>query len=80
LAIATPNYTVLEHFDDFADPWISDVVTGAPTVDPVDGCFTLPTAPGLGGRLDHAAAAEHHRIYAHFNLVAEGWEHRGNPA
>jgi galactonate dehydratase len=76
-AVATPNYKVLEHFNDFADPWISEVVEGAPTVDPVDGCFALPTVPGLGVRLDHAAAARHPRTHAHFNLVEEGWEHRG---
>ena len=76
-AIATPNHKVLEHFNDFADPWIHEVVTGAPTVDPTDGCFGLPTAPGLGVRLDHAAAAEHPRTHAHLDLVREGWEHRG---
>jgi galactonate dehydratase len=76
-AVATPNHKVLEHFNDFADPWIGEVVTGAPTVDPADGCFPLPTAPGLGVRLDHAAAAEHPRTHVHFNLVEEGWERRG---
>ncbi len=25
-AIATPNYKVLEHFNDFADPWVQDLV------------------------------------------------------
>jgi galactonate dehydratase len=76
-AIATPNYKVLEHFNDFADPWVSGLVAGAPTVDPTDGCFGLPTAPGLGVRLDHTEAARHQRTHAHFNLVEEGWENRG---
>lgn len=75
-AVATGNYKVLEHFNDFADPWVAEVVEGAPTVDPDDGCFGLPTEPGLGVRLDRAKAAEHPRTHAHFNLVAEGWEHR----
>ncbi|MGH9213586.1 MAG: mandelate racemase/muconate lactonizing enzyme family protein [Acidimicrobiales bacterium] len=77
-AIATPNYKVLEHFNDFADPWITEVVEGAPTVDVTDGCFGLPTAPGLGVRLDPAEAAKHPRTHSHFNLVEEGWEHRGS--
>jgi galactonate dehydratase len=76
LAVATPNHKVLEHFNDFADPWIAGVVDGAPTVDAADGCFALPTAPGLGVRLDHAEAARHPRTHSHFNLVQEGWEHR----
>jgi galactonate dehydratase len=75
-AIATGNYKVLEHFNDFADPWVADVVDGAPAVSREDGCFPLPTGPGLGVRLDHAKAALHPRTHAHFNLVEDGWEHR----
>ena len=70
------NYKVLEHFNDFADPWVADLVDGAPRVDPADGCFALPTAPGLGVRLDHEAAGRHPRTGVHFNLVREGWERR----
>jgi len=75
-AIACGNYKVLEHFNDFADPWVADLVTGAPRVDPADGCFGLPTEPGLGVRLDRDAAAAHPRTGVHFNLMAEGWERR----
>jgi len=75
-AVACPNYKVLEHFNDFADPWVHDLVTGAPRVDERDGCFARPTAPGLGVTLDHAVAAAHPRTNAHFNLVADGWERR----
>lgn len=78
LAAATPNYKVLEHFNDFADPWVAELVHGAPAVDPVDGHFAIPTAPGLGIRLDHEACARHPRTNAHFNLVQTGWERR-NP-
>jgi len=78
-AIACGNYKVLEHFNDFADPWVHDLVTGAPTVDPADGCFGLPTEPGLGVRLDPEVAAAHPRTRVHFNLMAEGWERRGEP-
>jgi galactonate dehydratase len=75
-AIATGNHKVLEHFNDFADPWVAELVEGAPTVDPADGCFGLPTGPGLGVRLDRAAAARHPRTHVHFSLVREGWERR----
>ncbi|HKE51625.1 MAG TPA: mandelate racemase/muconate lactonizing enzyme family protein, partial [Actinomycetes bacterium] len=75
-AVATSNYKVLEHFNDFADPWVGDLVEGAPRVDAADGCFPVPTAPGLGVRLNRAAAAEHPRTRAFFNLVEQGWERR----
>lgn len=75
-AIACGNYKVLEHFNDFADPWVFDLVTGAPRIDPADGCFGLPVGPGLGVRLDHDVVAQHRRTRAHFNLMAEGWEAR----
>lgn len=75
-AIACGNYKVLEHFNDFADPWLGELVTGAPRVAADGGHFALPTAPGLGVALDHAAAARHPRTRAHFNLVREGWEQR----
>jgi galactonate dehydratase len=75
-AIACANYKVLEHFNDFADPWVNDLVHGAYRVDAADGCFELPTAPGLGVRLDREAAAEHPRTRVHFNLVEDGWERR----
>ncbi len=76
-AIATGAYKVLEHFNDFADPWIAEVVDGAPRVDPSDGCFPLPTAPGLGVRLNRDAAARHPRPHGYLTLVEEGWELRG---
>jgi galactonate dehydratase len=76
-AIATPNHLVLEHFNDFADPWVSELVDAAPAVDALDGCFPLPTGPGLGVHLDHGACAEHPRTHAGIYLFNEGWEHRG---
>jgi galactonate dehydratase len=75
-AVACGNYKVLEHFNDFADPWVRDLVVGAYEVDAADGCFGVPTEPGLGVRLDPAACAAHPRSRVHFNLVAEGWERR----
>jgi galactonate dehydratase len=79
-AIATPNHLILEHFNDFADPWVGDLVDAAPAIDPVDGCFPLPTEPGLGVRLDHEACAEHPRTHAGIFLFDDGWERRGAAA
>ena len=75
-AIACPNYKVLEHFNDFADPWVNTLVSGAYQVDSADGCFGLPTAPGLGVTLDRAMAAAHPRTGPHFNLMRDGWHRR----
>lgn len=75
-AIACGNYKVLEHFNDFADPWVRDLVTGGYEVDPADGCFGLPRQPGLGVRLNRDVAATHPRTRVHFNLTADGWERR----
>jgi galactonate dehydratase len=79
-AVATPNYLVLEHFNDFADTWVSELVDAAPQVDPVDGSFPLPTGPGLGLRLNHDACAEHPRTHAGIFLFRDGWERRGGPS
>ena len=76
LAVATRNVDILEHFNDFADPWVSELVDAAPAVDPVDGCFALPDRPGLGVRLDHDACARHPRTGARLQLFVEGWQKR----
>ena len=39
VCIAASNTKVLEHFNDFADAWVLDLVEGAPHVNPKDGCF-----------------------------------------
>jgi galactonate dehydratase len=76
-AVATANYLVLEHFNDFADPWVGELVDSAPAIDPLDGCFPVPNGPGLGVRLDHDACAEHPRTRAGLFLFDDGWERRG---
>ena len=58
-AAATPNVRVVEHFNDFADPWVMTLVDEAPTVSPDDGCFGVSERPGLGVRLDRDVCAEH---------------------
>ncbi len=70
------NFKIQEHFNDFADSWIKTVETGMPEVDPADGCFPVPTAPGLGITLDEDAAREHPMESVDFNLFKSGWERR----
>ena len=66
LAAATPNFAILEHFNDFADEYVKAAAPGNPEV--VDGYFALPTGPGLGVLLDEAAIAEHPRTSTRFDL------------
>ncbi len=77
-AVATPNYKVLEHFNDFADPWVLDLVDRPATVDSADGCFARSELPGLGMKLNHDICREHPRTGAHFQLFVEGWERRAD--
>jgi len=76
-AVATPNYKVLEHFNDFADPWVQDLVDHPSRVSADDGCFGLPDRPGLGVRLNHDACAAHPRTGGILRLFEAGWEKRG---
>lgn len=75
-AVSTPQHKILEHFNDFTDPWVGELVDAAPQVDAEDGCFPLPTAPGLGVRLNRRACAQHPRTGGRLALFTEGWEHR----
>jgi galactonate dehydratase len=77
LAVATPNYKILEHFNDFADPWVHDLVDHAPRVSAEDGCFGLPERPGLGLRLNHDVCRAHPRTGGRLKLFEAGWEKRG---
>lgn len=74
--LATPNYKVLEHFNDFSDPWVADLVDHPPVVDPATGAFSRIDRPGLGLKLNKDACAEHPSSDARFNLFASGWERR----
>ena len=76
-AVSTSNYKVLEHFNDFADPWVQDLVDHPPRVDEADGCFAVPERPGLGLRLNHEACARHPRTGGRIRLFEDGWERRG---
>ena len=74
-AVATPNYKVLEHFNDFADRWVQDLVDHAPQVGD-DGCFAVPERPGLGVRLNHEACKAHPATGGRLQLFEAGWEKR----
>jgi galactonate dehydratase len=80
LDAATSNFKIQEHFNDFADAWVKDAAPGLPEVDPIDGCFPLPTAPGLGVTLNEAFVKEHPMENVDFNLFREGWQRRGREA
>jgi galactonate dehydratase len=75
-AVATPNYKILEHFNDFADTWVHELVDEPPRIDPADGCFVAPDRPGLGLRLNHDACAKHPRTHGRIRLFDAGWEQR----
>jgi galactonate dehydratase len=75
-AAATANFKILEHFNDFADPWVTEVVDEPPKVN-AEGFFEVPSKPGLGVRLDPDACARHPRSHANLNLYRTGWEARG---
>jgi galactonate dehydratase len=75
LAACTPNFKIQEHFNDFADAWVRDVAPGLPEVGD-DGCFPVPTAPGLGVRVNWDAVAAHPREDVHFDLGAPDWHKR----
>ena len=79
-AVATPNYKVLEHFNDFADPWVQELVDQPPQVATSDGCFGLPERPGLGVSLNHDACRAHPSTGGRLKLFEAGWERRaGQP-
>ncbi|MFI6515570.1 mandelate racemase/muconate lactonizing enzyme family protein [Spirillospora sp. NPDC050679] len=74
LGVCTPNFKILEHFNDFADAPVKRIVRGLPEV--VDGYFAVPEGPGLGIEVDYDAVAEFPRQTADFDLFAEDWHRR----
>jgi galactonate dehydratase len=78
-AVTTPNYKLLEHFNDFADRWVQDLVDHPPQVSD-DGYFAVPERPGLGLCLIHEACKEHPATGGRLQLFQAGWEKRdGRP-
>src|SRR5438874_10504608 len=73
-AASTPNFKILEHFNDFAEDWVKAAAPGNPEV--VNGYFALPQAPGLGLKLNEEVIREHPQQKIFFNLFAENWHRR----
>ena len=42
----------------------------------LDGCFPIPTAPGLGVKLNEAFIADHPRKDVFFDLFQHDWQFR----
>ena len=74
LAACTSNFKIQECFDDYAEPWLREVVRGAPAAR--DGYFELPSKPGLGMELDEEAIAAHPPREIFFNLWDPSWQKR----
>jgi galactonate dehydratase len=71
----TPNVFIQECFDDFLEPWVSDVLTGFLRVK--DGHLTMPTAPGIGVTLNEEEAKKHPYGKSNFlRMFRPGWEKR----
>ena len=69
------NFLIQENFDDSAEPWTWDLLTGVPRVK--DGCLVVPNAPGWGVELNEDEAARHPYSEKNFlRLFEEGWETR----
>jgi galactonate dehydratase len=74
LAACTPNFKIQEHFNDFCEPYVKQAAPGNPEV--LDGCFPLPSGPGLGVTLDEEIFRAHPKQAVHFNLFKEDWHKR----
>jgi galactonate dehydratase len=73
-AACTPNFKILEHFNDFAEDWVKGAAVGGPEVK--DGYFAPPHEPGLGLKLNEEVIREHPQQKIFFNLFAENWHRR----
>ena len=74
LAACTPNFKILEHFNDFCDQYVKEAAPGNPEV--VGGYFSLPAGPGLGIALEEGLIAEHPPRSTNFDLFKEDWHLR----
>jgi galactonate dehydratase len=77
LAACVPNFLIQEHFDAFNEPWVRDLVTWHPSIDPANGHLSLPDGPGLGIALNMDVAYAHpYDPKAYLNIFQQGWEKR----
>jgi len=71
----TPNVFIQECFDDFMEPWVSDVLSGFHRVK--DGYLEMPTAQGIGVELNEKEAKKHPYGKSNFlRMFRPGWEKR----
>ncbi len=75
-----PNFKVQEYFNDFVDAWVTDAATGLPAVSAEDGCFGLPSGPGLGVVVNEDFIREHPFQERFFNLWDDDWHRRQQEA
>jgi galactonate dehydratase len=72
---SVPNFLIQENFDDGAEPWAWDLLSGVPRVE--DGYITVPETPGLGVELNEKEVPKHPYGETNFlRLFEEGWETR----
>jgi galactonate dehydratase len=74
VAVATPNFKILETFDDMVEPWVREAVVGRPEV--INGHFALPEKPGLGVDLNEEVIAAHPPLEGFMDFWKKGWEKR----
>jgi len=75
LHASIPHFLIQENFDDGAEPWTWDVLSGVPRVE--NGVLRVPDAPGWGVELNEDEALKHPYGERNFlRLFEEGWETR----
>ena len=78
LNASLPNFYIHETFDEFNEPWESEIVMNPVKV--VDGYIDIPVRPGLGIDLNLEEIAKHPYQQEHFlPLFKSGWERRRKP-
>ncbi|MCS5642391.1 MAG: mandelate racemase/muconate lactonizing enzyme family protein [Dehalococcoidia bacterium] len=71
----TPNVFIQECFDDFLEPWVSEVLSGFLRVE--NGYLRMPDAPGIGVELNEDEAKKHPYGRSNFlRMFRPGWEKR----
>ena len=71
----TPNVFIQECFDDFLEPWVSEVISGFSRVE--NGYLRMPDAPGIGVELNEDEAKKHPYGRSNFlRMFRPGWEKR----
>jgi galactonate dehydratase len=74
VAVSTPNFKILETFDDMVEPWVRDAIVGRPEI--INGYLALPERPGLGVDLNEEIIAAHPPLEGFMDFWKKGWEKR----